>query len=138
MDRKDESPPADENALIAERRAKLARLREAGAAFPNDFRRDALAADLHATYEGLIRDLEGQLAGDQGRRLVGARVVQVGADLPADLEQVPEPGARHERGRRALALDDGVGGHGGPVGQEPHGRGPGACAGGTVSPSRLP
>jgi len=50
MERRDESPPADENALIAERRAKLARLREAGIAFPNDFRRDALAADLHATY----------------------------------------------------------------------------------------
>ena len=45
-------PPTDENALIAERRAKLARLREEGVAFPNDFRRDALAADLHATYEG--------------------------------------------------------------------------------------
>ena len=40
----------DENALIAERRAKLARLRESGSAFPNDFRRDALAQDLHATY----------------------------------------------------------------------------------------
>src|SRR6188508_1631885 len=50
MERKDETPPADENALIAERRAKLARLREAGVAYPNDFRRDALAADLHATY----------------------------------------------------------------------------------------
>ncbi|HUG03867.1 MAG TPA: lysine--tRNA ligase [Steroidobacteraceae bacterium] len=46
-----ESPPAaDENALIAERRAKLARLREGANAFPNDFRRDALAADLHATW----------------------------------------------------------------------------------------
>ncbi len=42
----------DENALIAERRGKLARLRAAGVAFPNDFRRDALAADLHATYGG--------------------------------------------------------------------------------------
>ncbi len=50
MERKDESPPVDENSLIAERRAKLARLREAGVAFPNDFRRNALAADLHATY----------------------------------------------------------------------------------------
>ncbi len=50
MDRRDDSPTGDENALIAERRAKLARLREAGIAFPNDFRRDALAADLHATY----------------------------------------------------------------------------------------
>ncbi|MGQ0429604.1 MAG: lysine--tRNA ligase [Gammaproteobacteria bacterium] len=43
---------ADDNALIAERRGKLARLRQAGIAFPNDFRRDALAADLHATYAG--------------------------------------------------------------------------------------
>ncbi len=40
----------DENSLIAERRAKLARLRAQGVAFPNDFRRDALAADLHATW----------------------------------------------------------------------------------------
>ena len=32
----------DENHLIAERRAKLARLRERGIAFPNDFRRNAL------------------------------------------------------------------------------------------------
>jgi lysyl-tRNA synthetase class 2 len=40
----------DENHLIAERRAKLARLRERGGAFPNDFRRNALAADLMAAY----------------------------------------------------------------------------------------
>ena len=36
-------PPQDENKLIAERRAKLEKLRAAGIAFPNDFRRDALA-----------------------------------------------------------------------------------------------
>jgi lysyl-tRNA synthetase class 2 len=40
----------DENHLIAERRAKLARLRERGAAFPNDFRRNALAEDLATAY----------------------------------------------------------------------------------------
>ena len=33
----------DDNKLIAERRAKLAKLREAGNAFPNDFRRTAMA-----------------------------------------------------------------------------------------------
>jgi lysyl-tRNA synthetase, class II len=38
--------PADENKLIAERRAKLAAVRAAGVAFPNDFRRDTLAAEL--------------------------------------------------------------------------------------------
>ncbi len=43
----------DENRLIAERRAKLAQLRAAagaGGAFPNDFRRDALAGELLAAF----------------------------------------------------------------------------------------
>jgi lysyl-tRNA synthetase, class II len=40
----------DENKLIAERRAKLGALRGAGIAFPNDFRRDALAGELHSAY----------------------------------------------------------------------------------------
>ena len=44
------TPLADENQIIAERRAKLKAWREAGGAFPNDFRRDALAADLHGEY----------------------------------------------------------------------------------------
>ena len=42
----------DENSVIAERRAKLAALRAAGNAYPNDFRRSALAADLHAAHDG--------------------------------------------------------------------------------------
>src|SRR5579883_2144751 len=41
---------ADENKLIAERRAKLAQLRADGGAYPNDFRRDALAGQLHSAY----------------------------------------------------------------------------------------
>jgi lysyl-tRNA synthetase class 2 len=47
----------EENKLIAERRAKLAELRRdaggsggKGVAFPNDFRRDALAGQLHAAF----------------------------------------------------------------------------------------
>jgi len=40
----------DENKLIAQRRQKLALMREAGVAFPNDFRRDALAAEIAAEY----------------------------------------------------------------------------------------
>src|SRR5512146_1145621 len=43
--------PADENQIIAERRAKLGALRATGSAFPNDFRRDALAAGLHAAHD---------------------------------------------------------------------------------------
>ena len=42
--------PADENKLIAERRAKLAAIRAKGVAFPNDFRPQHKAADLHAQY----------------------------------------------------------------------------------------
>ena len=41
---------ADENKLVAERRAKLQRLRAAGGAYPNDARRTAKAADLQADY----------------------------------------------------------------------------------------
>src|ERR1700728_1990820 len=41
----------EENKLIAERRAKLAELRPRGGAFPNDFRRDVLAGELHASYD---------------------------------------------------------------------------------------
>lgn len=44
------SQPADENKLIAERRAKLEKLRGGGPAFPNDFRRDALADQLLTAY----------------------------------------------------------------------------------------
>ena len=44
------SLPTDENHLIAERRAKLAALREQGGAFPNDFRRADFAGDLQADY----------------------------------------------------------------------------------------
>jgi lysyl-tRNA synthetase, class II len=52
MDKTEQAPAgaADENQIIGERRAKLAALRAQGNAFPNDFRRDALAADLHAQY----------------------------------------------------------------------------------------
>ncbi|MGR9091627.1 MAG: lysine--tRNA ligase [Gammaproteobacteria bacterium] len=37
--------------LIAQRRAKLDSLKEAGGAYPNDFRRGALAGDLHKQFE---------------------------------------------------------------------------------------
>jgi lysyl-tRNA synthetase class 2 len=43
-------PAADENSLIAERRAKLTALRGQGIAFPNDFRRIDYAGDLQGRY----------------------------------------------------------------------------------------
>ena len=53
VDDNPEPPPCrDENQIIAERRGKLAALRAPGNAYPNDFRRDALAGDLHAAHDG--------------------------------------------------------------------------------------
>jgi lysyl-tRNA synthetase class 2 len=40
----------DENKLITLRREKLAQIRERGIAFPNDFRRNVVAGELHAEY----------------------------------------------------------------------------------------
>ncbi|HYS12655.1 MAG TPA: lysine--tRNA ligase, partial [Burkholderiaceae bacterium] len=48
--------PTDENQIIADRRAKLAKLRESGPAFPNDFARTHHAADLHARFGSLERE----------------------------------------------------------------------------------
>src|SRR5450830_1156502 len=48
-----QQPPVDENTIIAERRAKLAAIRAQGVAFPNDFRPEHKAADLHAQYDAL-------------------------------------------------------------------------------------
>ncbi len=45
-----DTPPESESHLIAERRAKLDRLRERGNAFPNDFQRNATAEELHLGY----------------------------------------------------------------------------------------
>src|SRR3954465_861994 len=41
----------EENQIVAERRAKLAALREQGNPFPNDFNRTHLAAELHGAHE---------------------------------------------------------------------------------------
>jgi lysyl-tRNA synthetase class 2 len=49
----DALPTQDENSIIAERRAKLAALRERGVAFPNDFRPLHKAADLQEQYGGM-------------------------------------------------------------------------------------
>jgi len=51
-----EAPAADENHVIAERRAKLADLRGKGNAFPNDFRRRDLASDLHAAHDAKSKE----------------------------------------------------------------------------------
>ncbi|WP_174875530.1 lysine--tRNA ligase [Vogesella oryzae] len=46
----------DENHIMAERREKLKALREAGVAFPNDFKREHLAGELHTDYNDKSKD----------------------------------------------------------------------------------
>ena len=55
QDRNDDATaaPVSENQIVAERRAKLGELRAAGHAYPNDFRRDALAGELHGRFDAL-------------------------------------------------------------------------------------
>jgi lysyl-tRNA synthetase class 2 len=73
-DRKNETPeaPQDENQIIAERRAKLGRLREQGNAFPNDFRRGDLAADLHREFDALSKE---QLEKEKPPAVVAGRML---------------------------------------------------------------
>ncbi|MFN2349086.1 MAG: lysine--tRNA ligase [Thioalkalivibrio sp.] len=47
----DQESGQDEHKLIAQRREKLSKLREQGGAFPNDFRRNVMAGELHAEYD---------------------------------------------------------------------------------------
>ena len=54
-------PLQDENHVIAERREKLKAIRAAGIAFPNDFKPEQFAVDLHHQYDALQNEvLEGK------------------------------------------------------------------------------
>ena len=68
----DNLPIQDENQIIAERRAKLARLREKGQAFPNDFRRKDLAADLHRAHGAKDR---AQLEAEKPHAVIAGRMM---------------------------------------------------------------
>ena len=56
MNEEKKPPEQDENRIIAERRAKLAALRDRGNAYPNGFLRIDLAGDLHESHEERDRD----------------------------------------------------------------------------------
>ena len=76
----DQTPQHDENALIAERRGKLAALRGQGIAYPNDFKREHVARDLQDAYEDAERwtgealEAEGRCVAVAGR-LMAKRVM---------------------------------------------------------------
>jgi lysyl-tRNA synthetase class 2 len=71
-------PEQDENKLIAQRREKLEQIRQQGVAFPNDFRRNVVAGELHAHYGEIdaaeleTRNVRAKLAGRiMSRRVMG-------------------------------------------------------------------
>ncbi len=69
----DEQQPApDENHIIAERREKLAKLRQTGVPFPNDFIPTHLAVDLHDHYDGFNKE---ELASKKIGVMVAGRMV---------------------------------------------------------------
>jgi lysyl-tRNA synthetase class 2 len=62
----------DENKIIAERRAKLAKLREEGFSYPNDFARDQMAEKLDAAYGELAAE---ELESRQVKATVAGRLM---------------------------------------------------------------
>lgn len=56
------TPATDSSRLIAERRGKLAKLRQAGIAYPNDFRPDCSAGPLHSAYDDQTKEALAELA----------------------------------------------------------------------------
>ena len=87
------APELDENRLIAQRREKLSTLRETGSAYPNDFRRDALAADLHARHDDAESEelqaaaIEVAVAGRMlGKRVMGKASFATLRDMTGDIQ----------------------------------------------------
>ena len=96
----------DENRLIAQRREKLAAIRQAGQAFPNQFRRDVLAAELQDRLGDKSKEELEQLC--QRARVAGRIMAQRGPfiviqdmsgriQLYVDKKNLPEALAAHIR-----------------------------------------
>ncbi len=90
---------ADENFLIAERRAKLTALRGQGIAFPNDFRRADYAGDLQAQYADAEQWTAEALDAQPHRVALGGRVL-----LKRDMGKAGFAQIQDESGRVQLWL----------------------------------
>ncbi|WP_133500090.1 lysine--tRNA ligase [Cognatilysobacter terrigena] len=93
------TPPTDENFLIAERRAKLAQLREGGIAFPNDFKRAHFAGDLQSEFADAERWTAESLEAEPRRVALGGRVL-----LKRDMGKAGFAQIQDESGRVQLWL----------------------------------
>ena len=97
------TPPTDENFLIAERRGKLAQLREGGIAFPNDFKRTHFAGDLQAEFADAERWNAEALEGEGRRVAVAGRILLKRVMGKASFVQIQD-----ESGRLQLFLQANV------------------------------
>ncbi len=94
--------PTDENHIIAERRGKLAALRAAGNAFPNDFRRKDLAADLVAAHGDKSKE---QLEAEKPEATIAGRMLLKRVMGKASFATVQDMSGRIQ----LYVNDDGVG-----------------------------
>ncbi|RPE81621.1 lysine--tRNA ligase [Vulcaniibacterium tengchongense] len=105
----DTTPPpthADENRLIAERRAKLAALRAKGVAFPNDFRRADFAGDLQREFADAERWTAEALDGQARRVAVAGRILLKRVMGKASFVQIQDESGRIQLFLQANALGE--------------------------------
>ena len=95
----------DENSLIAQRRAKLDALRAEGNAFPNDFRRNAIAGELHAEYDDKENDT---LEAEPVRVKVAGRMMAKRVMGKASFVQLQDMSGRIQLFLQRDTLPDGV------------------------------
>ncbi|HEY3488183.1 MAG TPA: lysine--tRNA ligase, partial [Gammaproteobacteria bacterium] len=95
----------DENKLIAQRRQKLNELRQQGNAFPNHFRRDALADELHTRYGALQNE---QLESEKIRVSVAGRIMAKRVMGKASFVQLQDMSGRIQLYLQRDELPDGL------------------------------
>ncbi len=95
----------DENSLIAQRRTKLDALRKDGNAFPNDFRRNAVAGELHAEYDEKDNDV---LEAEPIRVTVAGRMMAKRVMGKASFVQLQDMSGRIQLFLQRDALPEGV------------------------------
>ncbi|MFC0677911.1 lysine--tRNA ligase [Lysobacter korlensis] len=105
-DTQNAATPADENFLIAERRAKLTALRGQGIAFPNDFKRSDYAGDLQAAYGDAERWTAEALEGEARRVTIGGRILLKRVMGKASFVQVQDESGRIQLFLQSNALGD--------------------------------
>ncbi|KGM56198.1 lysyl-tRNA synthetase [Lysobacter daejeonensis GH1-9] len=98
--------PADENFLIAERRAKLTALRGEGIAFPNDFKRHDYAGDLQAAYADRDAWTAESLEAKAHKVVVAGRILLKRVMGKASFVQVQDESGRIQLFLQSNALGD--------------------------------